>query len=178
MKVLVITGSPHADGTSSCLAKEFMRGASEKGHDVHLVDAGNLLIRGCLGCNYCRTHNDICIQKDAMTDIMPYVLEADLIVFSSPVYLMAPSAQLKTILDRFYVKFLTLRKMKKRWALIMTCNDLTSTVIEPSQKFFHILMNHIGWEKYMEMYAQGYNTKEDIEKSSYVSDAYQYGYSL
>lgn len=178
MKILIITGSPHSDGTSSYLAKQFMLGARTKGHEVHLVDAGNLHIRGCLGCNYCRNHGDICIQKDEMTDIMPYVLEADLIVFSSPVYCMGPSAQLKTILDRFYVNFHQIQKMHKKWALIMTCNDQTSTVLAPSQSFFHVLMNHLGWEKYIEIYAQGYNTKEDVLDSHYASDVYQYGYSL
>lgn len=178
MKVLIITGSPHSDGTSSHLAKQFMRGAYAKGHDVHLVDAGNLAIRGCLGCNYCRKHENVCVQRDEMTEIMPYVLAADLILFSSPVYLMGPSAQLKTILDRFYVNFLELRTMKKKWALIMTCNDQTEKVIAPSQSFFHILMDHIGWDMYMEMYARGYNTKEDILESTYASDAYRYGYSL
>ena len=62
MKVLIITGSPHANGTSSYLAKQFMKGAKDKGHEVNLVDAGNLQIRGCLGCNYCRSHGNVCIK--------------------------------------------------------------------------------------------------------------------
>lgn len=178
MKVLIITGSPHANGTSSYLAKQFMKGAKDKGHEVNLVDAGNLQIRGCLGCNYCRSHGDVCIQNDKMADIMPYVLEADLILLSSPVYIMGPSAQLKTFLDRFYVSFLELRKMHKKWALIMTCNDQTTTVLAPSQSFFHVLMDHLGWESYAEIYAQGYNTKEDVMNSKYATEAYQCGYSL
>ena len=178
MKVLIVTGSPHSNGTSSYLAKEFMRGAQEKGHDVHLVDAGNLHISGCLGCNYCRKNGNICVQKDKMADTIPHVMEADFILFSSPVYLMAPSAQLKTFLDRLFVVFPQLRKMHKKWGLIMTCNDQTDTVMAPSKCFFHVLMDHLGWDSYMEMYAQGYNTREDVMDSSYAAEAYHYGCSL
>ena len=178
MKILVITGSPHLDGTSSYLATQFIAGAEQKGHQVHRVDAASLNIEGCLGCNYCRNHNDVCIQKDAMKDVMPYVLQADLIAFTTPVYLMGISAQLKTILDRFYVNFLTLRQMKKKWILMVTCNDQTDTVIAPTKVFFDILMNHCGWEEVKSIYAQGYNTKEDIKDSIYAKEAYELGFQI
>ncbi len=40
MKVLVITGSPHKNGTSALLAEKFIRGATEAGHTVVRFDAG------------------------------------------------------------------------------------------------------------------------------------------
>ena len=41
MKVLVITGSPHKNGTSACLADRFIEGAKEAGHEVVRFDEEN-----------------------------------------------------------------------------------------------------------------------------------------
>lgn len=32
MKIVILTGSPHKNGTSNTLVDEFIKGASEKGH--------------------------------------------------------------------------------------------------------------------------------------------------
>ena len=40
MKILVMTGSPHKDGTSALLADKFIEGAKEAGHEIYRFDAG------------------------------------------------------------------------------------------------------------------------------------------
>ena len=39
MKIVVLTGSPHRNGTSSYLANKFIEGATEAGHEVTRFDA-------------------------------------------------------------------------------------------------------------------------------------------
>lgn len=39
MKILMITGSPHRNGTSNTLAREFAKGAEEAGHEADIYDA-------------------------------------------------------------------------------------------------------------------------------------------
>ena len=38
MKILVLTGSPHANGTTVFLADEFCNGAVESGHEVTRIE--------------------------------------------------------------------------------------------------------------------------------------------
>ena len=45
MKIVVLEGSPNRNGSSNLLASEFVRGATESGHSVQVVDAGAVFIR-------------------------------------------------------------------------------------------------------------------------------------
>lgn len=44
MKILVLTGSPHVDGTTALLADEFCEGARDFGHDLVRLDTAKLRI--------------------------------------------------------------------------------------------------------------------------------------
>lgn len=50
MNIVVLTGSPHRNGTTSVLAEQFIKGAEAKGHSVFRFDAAFHNIHGCLGC--------------------------------------------------------------------------------------------------------------------------------
>jgi multimeric flavodoxin WrbA len=56
MEILMITGSPHKDGTSNVLACEFIRGAEEAGHNVYRFDSAFEDVSPCRGCDSCRVH--------------------------------------------------------------------------------------------------------------------------
>src|SRR5512142_1472337 len=84
MNITVITSSHHKHGTSALLADAFIRGAGEAGHSVFRFDAGFEKVSPCLGCDRCRRDNSTCAQKDAMEKLNPHLLEADMIVFVTP----------------------------------------------------------------------------------------------
>ena len=48
MNILVINGSPHVKGTSALLMEEFIRGAQEKGHEIHVFHAAREDVHPCL----------------------------------------------------------------------------------------------------------------------------------
>ena len=48
MNILVINGSPHVKGTSALLMDEFIRGAQEKGHEIHVFHAARPVTDACL----------------------------------------------------------------------------------------------------------------------------------
>lgn len=54
-----------------------------------------------MGCNACGM-NGACVQKDDMSEVEKLILNSDMIVFVSPIYYFGISAQLKTLIDRFY----------------------------------------------------------------------------
>ena len=64
MKVLVITGSAHKNGTSAYLAERFIQGAEEAGHEVYRFDAAFKDIHPCIACEKCHTDASVCTFKD------------------------------------------------------------------------------------------------------------------
>ena len=107
MKIVVLTGSPQKQGSSNLLAKQFIKGAEEAGHIVLTIDVAHANIAPCLGCINCG-FNGPCIQKDemgseksALHGIKSEILNADMIVFVTPLYYYGMSSQLKIIIVYF-----------------------------------------------------------------------------
>lgn len=105
MKIVVLKGSPNINGSSNLLAAEFIRGAEEAGHSTQVIDAAHADIHPCTGCIHCG-YEGPCVQKDDVDQIRQIILEADMLVFVTPLYYYGMSAQLKTL-----VRYLNLTDM-------------------------------------------------------------------
>ena len=80
-KVLILQGSPRANGNTAWMAEEYKKAAESAGHDVTLVNVSKKKIAGCLACEYCHNKgNGACIQKDDMQELYPLMAEADVLV--------------------------------------------------------------------------------------------------
>ena len=102
MKITVLNGSPRKENTSA-MVDAFVEGAQEAGHEVEILQVGKMKISGCMGCEYCHTKGEgQCIQKDDLEKIMPAYKEADMIVFASPIYYFAMTAQMEAAIQRVY----------------------------------------------------------------------------
>lgn len=103
-KIVILNGSNSNRRNTAGLIEAFTRGASEAGHEVVKLDVAHMNIHGCLGCMKCMTlpkdADHICVQKDDMASIYPAVMEADVLVFASPMYWWGITGQLKTAVDR------------------------------------------------------------------------------
>lgn len=98
-KVLVLSSSPRRGGNSDLLCDEFVKGAVQSGNAVEKIFLKDKKINYCTGCGVCNdTH--VCVQKDDMADILAKMVEADVIVFATPVYFYSMCGQLKTLIDR------------------------------------------------------------------------------
>jgi len=74
-----------------------------KGYDTKVLDAVKLKINPCIGCGNCETKG-VCIFKDDFTQVfLPAIIEADIVVISSPIYFYAFPAALKALIDRIQV---------------------------------------------------------------------------
>ena len=100
MKIVVLEGSPNKHGSSNLLADAFIRGAQEAGHTVQVIDAAHSDIHPCTGCIHCG-YEGPCVQKDDVEQFRREILDADMMVFVTPLYYYGMSAQLKTLVDRF-----------------------------------------------------------------------------
>ena len=113
MKILVMTGSPHKDGTSALLADKFIEGAKEAGHEIYRFDAGFKNIHPCTACYTCQNTDNGCVFKDDEQELYPQVLAADAVVFVAPISYYGMCAQLKLARDRFFALGDTLKSAKK-----------------------------------------------------------------
>ena len=101
-KVLGISGSPRK-GNSLFLLKDALESA--KGVDPDSVHTKLYSIKGkifnpCIACRYCKDHDGDCVHKDDFEELRKDWLDADVILYSVPVYHMSIPGQLKCFIDR------------------------------------------------------------------------------
>ena len=99
-KILILSTSPRKDSNSEALAEAFAAGAREAGHEAELASLRGKTVQFCRGCFACQETRRCVIHDDA--DILRRkALEADALVFATPIYYYEMSGQMKTLLDRF-----------------------------------------------------------------------------
>ena len=101
MKVLLINGSPHKEGTTNAALTEVASTLNAKGVETEILQVGHLAIRGCLGCYSC-AKTGACVINDEVNEVARKFAEADGIVVGSPVYYASPNGTLISFLDRLF----------------------------------------------------------------------------
>lgn len=174
MKIVVLTGSPHKNGASNLLADRFVAGAEEAGHEVLRFDCAGAAVHPCIACDACRRNEGACVFSDDMAQLMPRLMEADAVVFASPVYYFGLSAQLKTVIDRFYGSNSALMG-GKRTALLLASGGEYDRNLEGVVLQFEIMAEYMQWENIGVIYADACSSRADAEKTDAPARAYQLG---
>jgi multimeric flavodoxin WrbA len=177
MKVTVITGSHHKNGTSALLADKFIEGAKDAGHEVFRFDAAFEDVKPCLACEYCSGHNGECVQKDSIKVLSNKLVDTNLIVFVTPLYYFGMSAQIKAVVDRFHAINSEIAGNKKAmiFATSYGADDLTMEALE---KMYESMLRFLNWEDAGKLFATGCPVREVIEQSEYPQRAYEMGKSI
>jgi len=73
-------------------------------HGVERINVTEYKIGGCLGCSKCQEIVDEtgCVQKDDAMSILDKMIQADAIVYASPLYCWSFTSQLKPLIDRHF----------------------------------------------------------------------------
>lgn len=171
MKILVLTGSPHYRGTTSYLADKFCDGAKEAGHEVYRVNTAKTDVKPCLGCDYCRRNDGECVYNDDMSNIIPYLLQADGIAFVSPLYYFGMTAQLKRVIDRFYAVNSKLKSKSKKAFLISAGSDEEAWAMDGIKAHFQSICKYLNWEPAGDILILGAAKREDVEGTLYSEEA-------
>lgn len=154
-----------------------MKGAEEKGHEVFRFDCAFKQVEPCRACNRCGM-NGPCIFNDDFQELRPRLIEADLVVFATPMYYFGISAQMKRVIDRFYAINGQIKGATKKAAFLMTYADTSRKEAEPMLAHYHTLMDYLGWTSVGEVVAPGVWTAGSIQSTDYPQQAYQLGKSL
>ena len=101
MKVLMINGSPRAEGNTALALREMEAIFREAGVDVTTLQVGNKAIRGCIACGKCAALGK-CVFDDAVNDAAALLPQVDGLVLASPVYYASANGNLISFLDRLF----------------------------------------------------------------------------
>lgn len=97
MKTVAIIGSPRKEGNCDILVNELLEKIEGK-KDIYFLQ--DLDMKYCTACQKCQEGD--CIANDDINEIIAKMQDADLFIFSSPIYYGQMTAQAKTLIDRFY----------------------------------------------------------------------------
>lgn len=178
MKIVVITSSPHPknESTSIYLADRFTEGAKSAGHEVFTFDAANTDTHPCRGCDKCAMDGPCVFKDDIENTLMPKMLEADLIVLTTPLYYFGMSAQLKIIVDRFYSR--TSKLHGKKSIMMATAYNSADWTMEALSNHYDTLVRYMEWTDVGQVWATGCGARSLVEKSEFANMAYKIGANL
>ena len=152
MKVLLINGSPKANGCTYTALSEIANELEKENIETEIFHIGNKPIRGCIGCGGCYTTNKCVFNDDVVNDGIEKVKKADGIILGSPVHYAAASGAITSFLDRLFYG-----------AAIVSCRRGGSTAaFEQLNKYFTISNMPIVSSQYWNM-VHG-NTPEEVKQ--------------
>lgn len=176
-KVLIISGSPRKGGNSDLLCDEFMKGAIEAGNEVEKIRVADKKIDYCSACYYCRESGGVCAKKDDMAEVLQKMIDADVIVLSSPVYFYSIDAQIKTLIDRTVARWTEVKG--KEFYYIVTCADNEKESQERTIECFRGYADCVEGAKEMGIiYGIGVYEKGEIKNSQAFEEAYTMGKTI
>ena len=165
-KIVVITGSPRKNGNSFAMTAALIKAAEAKGHTVTRFDAAMMKIGGCRACETCFKSGKACSFDDDFNTIAPAILDADLVVFTMPVYWYSIPSQIKGVIDRLY-SFCVAGKdiAEKECALIACCEEEDMSVLDGVRIPIERSAALIKWHMVGEVLIPGVLNTGDIEKT-------------
>ena len=101
MKVLLVNGSPHKNGSTNRALQEVEKTLQASGVETEIFWIGNEPIGGCIGCGGCGKKG-ACVFGGVVAEFTEKAKESDGFVFGSPVHYAAASGNMTSFLDRVF----------------------------------------------------------------------------
>lgn len=129
---------------------------------------------GCVSCGY----EGPCILHDENQKIKKAVLDADMIVFATPLYYYGMSAQLKIVIDRFcsYNSSITRKHMKS--ALLTVAWNSDNWTFDALESHYQTLVRYLDFQDQGMVLGRGCGTPSMTRHSRYPEMAYKLGNRL
>ena len=172
MKILDLSCSPRKQGNTETLLSEALEGAKAEGAEVELFSVSGKEIKPCDGCQACITTGE-CHIDDDMRTVYQKLVEADGIIFGTPIYFYGMTAQAKAIMDRTYaLRRREFRLINKVGGVIAVAGGL-GLMDAIKDWYFYIAINHMVAADYVSALASGRG--EIKENESAMKRAWELG---
>ncbi len=137
MKVLILNGSPKANGNTMVAINEMVQVFDAEGIETEVVQIGNRNVRGCISCGTCGEKGK-CVFDDVVNEIAPKFEAADGLVAASPVYYASANATLIACLDRLFYSAKFDKTMKVGASIVVARRGGCSATFDELNKYFTI----------------------------------------
>jgi multimeric flavodoxin WrbA len=137
MKVVMINGSPKANGNTATALMEMEKIFAAEGIECETILVGNQPIRGCIACGGCYKLGK-CVFDDAVNEVAEKFRDADGLVVASPVYYASANATLIAVLDRLFHSTRFPKTMKVGAAVTIARRGGCSATFDELNKYFTI----------------------------------------
>lgn len=139
-KIFVLVGSRRKTGNTTAFAKRVTDRLDKEKFEVEYAHPQDFRIAPCVGCENCFTKAD-CVSKDDLQVLQKKIIDSDVFVIASPVYMHYFTADLKLIIDKLSWWAHTLRLQGKPVVVLSTCGtNGHNTVIKP----LSMIMTYMG----------------------------------
>ena len=137
MKVLLINGSPKANGNTARSLQEMVKVFAQEGVETEIIHVGNKDIRGCVSCFSCFKEGK-CVFDDMVNECAQKFAECDGMVVASPVYYAAANGTLVSFLDRLFYSTRFDKRMKVGASVAVARRGGCSATFDQLNKYFTI----------------------------------------
>lgn len=137
MKVVMLNGSPHEFGCTHAALLEMQRVFKNRGIESEILWLGTEPIGGCVGCGACAKIGK-CAFGGAVNQLAPALVEADGVVFGSPVHYAAASGALTSFMDRFFYAYGKKMAGKPACCVVSCRRGGASAAFDQINKYFTI----------------------------------------
>lgn len=161
MKVLLVNGSPHKDGSTNRALEEVAKILNENEIETEIFWIGNKAIAGCIGCGACFSTKR-CFIDDKVNEFVSKAEKADGFIFGSPVHYAGPTGFIKSFMDRcFYGKGYAF-EYKPVASIVSARRGGCATAFDDLNKYFTISnMIVVGSQYWNQVHG---NNKGEVEK--------------
>jgi len=154
-KILVLDGSMRKQGNTSILVENFINGSKQNTNLVDHIIAKDVNLEYCNGCLRCNLIKRCSISGDDWPEISKKILEADVLVFASPIYFHYVTAPLKKVIDRYRslvhvqiteegVKHTPWIKWEKDFVLLLSMGSSNDVDAQPVVDLFEYMKEVMG----------------------------------
>jgi len=163
VKILGLSFSPRPDGNTVTLLNQALGGAQEEGAETELYSVAGKDIKPCDGCWGCRKAGQ-CHIKDDMQEIYTKLLEADGIIFGTPVYFYNMTGQGKTVIDRTIALNQPGRNLANKVGGIVAVAGSFGLVDAVKDLYFYMITRRMLPASFIAAYAGGKGDVKNMEK--------------
>ena len=164
MHVLLLNGSPNAEGCTFTALSEIVATLKAENITSEIFQLGKKPVRGCVACGVCGERGECAFQDDALPALVEAVKRADALVIGSPVYYAGPNGALCALLDRLFFSAGSLLKFKPGAAVVSCRRGGASASFDRLNKYFTINQMPVVSSQYWNS-VHGF-TPDDVRKDA------------
>ena len=138
MKVLMLNGSTHENGTTSAALKVIAAELKAQGVESEIVCLGKAAVHSCTGCSCCQKLGKCIFNDDPLNTMGEKVKDADGYIFAAPVHYASPSGALVALMDRLFYAYGKYMKFKPAASVVVARRAGTTASYDVLNKYIQI----------------------------------------